>query len=189
VSTAEHRNPTSRPLSPEYPLLGLLMDAPNHGYELHQRLKAELGNIWHVSQSQAYSILKRLQKRGDVAVGRRTPNEVPRRQMLQITPSGKRRFKQWLEGGASSRAHTIRLEFLTRLYFAKNLMPAKIPKIYAQQAREISRTTRRLRLALRAVPESQKSNRMSLDLRLRQLEVVHQWLRETRESVQRKEKN
>ena len=59
-------------LSPEYALLGLLDLQPMHGYELHQRLTKELGQIWHVSLSQAYNILKRLEHKnliyGDLAL-------------------------------------------------------------------------------------------------------------------------
>jgi len=55
---------TTRSLSPEFALLGLLEQRPAHGYELHQRLYAELGYLWHISLSQAYNILKRLEAQG-----------------------------------------------------------------------------------------------------------------------------
>jgi len=35
-------------LSPEYVLLGFLNQQPAHGYELHQRIEAQLGQIWHI---------------------------------------------------------------------------------------------------------------------------------------------
>jgi DNA-binding PadR family transcriptional regulator len=166
------------PISPEYPLLGLLMAGPNHGYDLHQRLTVELGSVWHVSQSQTYSVLKRLEQRGDVTARRRLQSKLPARQVLHITAAGRKRFKQWLEGAAGTSARTVRLEFLTRLYFAKLLAPEKGRGIYAAQAQEVTRSVRRLRLALSQVPESQTYNRMSLDLRLRQMELVRTWLRE-----------
>ena len=34
-------------LSPEYVLLGFLNQQPAHGYDLHERIEAELGQIWH----------------------------------------------------------------------------------------------------------------------------------------------
>lgn len=171
-------------LSPEYPLLGLLMAGPSHGYDLHQRLSAELGNVWHLSQSQTYSVLKRLEKRSDISARRRAQDKLPARQVLQITPAGRRRFKQWLEGAASTSARTVRLEFLTRLYFANLLTPEDAAHIYAAQAQEITRTIRRLRMALGQVPETQTFNRMSLDLRLRQMELIRLWLREIRVKFQ-----
>ena len=35
-------------------LLGLLAIRPDHGYELHQRLSNDLGQVWHISLSQTY---------------------------------------------------------------------------------------------------------------------------------------
>ena len=54
------------PLSPEFALLGLLAIKPAHGYDLYQQLITDLGQVWHLSQSQAYAILKRLETRGDI---------------------------------------------------------------------------------------------------------------------------
>jgi DNA-binding PadR family transcriptional regulator len=174
------RSHPRRVLSPEYALLGLLVSGPSHGYDLHQRLMVELGSIWHVSQSQAYSILRRLEQRGDIATQRGQASKQPRRQVLHITSSGRRRFLQWLKGSANAGARTVRLEFLTRLYFANLLAPNHVEGIYAMQVKEIDRTLQRLRLSLVQIPEGQPFNRMSLDLRLRQMELVRLWLQEIR---------
>ena len=167
-------------LSPEYALLGLLAVGPSHGYDLHQKLIAELGNVWHVSQSQAYSILKRLGERGDIATKTERKSKLPRRQVHHITSAGRRRFHQWLDGAANSGARTVRLEFLTRLYFATELSPRKVGGIYEAQDREVTTAIRKLRLLLSQVPEGQTFNRMSLELRLRQMELVRLWLQEIR---------
>jgi PadR family transcriptional regulator, regulatory protein AphA len=183
VSTNPRTSHPRRVLSPEYALLGLLMDGPSHGYDLHQRLSAELGNVWHVSQSQAYSILKRLEERGDITARTDRKAKLPRRQVLHITPTGRRRFRQWLDGTANSGARTVRLEFLTRLYFAELLAPQKVASIHADQEREVAKAIRRLRLLVEQVPEGRTFNRMSLDLRLRQMELVRTWLQDVRASL------
>jgi len=154
--------------------------APSHGYDLHQRLTADLGNVWRVSQSQVYSILKRLEERGDISARAGRKGKLPRRQVLHITPSGKKRFRQWMDGAASSGARTVRLEFLTRLYFANMIQPAKAGRIYLTQEHEISSAIRRLRLLLAHVPEDRAYDRLSLDLRLRQMELVRNWLQDVR---------
>ena len=156
------------------------MAGPSHGYDLHQRLTGDLGNVWHVSQSQAYSILKRLERRGDIATTAARQGKLPRRLMLRITPAGRRRFRQWLGGAGNSGARTVRLEFLTRLYFANRFMPEKAAGIHTAQAREVATAIRRLRLLLSHVPDDQTFNRMSLQLRLRQMELVRAWLQEIR---------
>jgi len=160
------------------------MQGPSHGYDLHQRLSAELGNVWHLSQSQVYSVLKRLEQRGDISARKRLQGKLPARQELHLTAAGKKRFAQWMEGEAGTSARTVRLEFLTRLYFANLLMPGQKGRIYAAQAQEITNTIRRLRTALNQVPANQPYNRMSLDLRLRQMEVIREWLREIRMTFQ-----
>ena len=78
----------------------------------------------------------------------------------------------------------MRLEFLTRLYFANLLQPAKVTRIYKAQEREISTAIRRLRRLLAQVPEERTYNRLSLDLRLRQMELVRIWLQDVRARLQ-----
>ena len=75
---------------------------------MHQKLAADLGNVWHVSQSQTYSILKRLEERGDVSSRAGRKGKLPRRQVLHVTAAGKKRFRQWLDGAANSGARTVR---------------------------------------------------------------------------------
>src|SRR5512147_1820973 len=106
-------------LSPEMVLLGLLFRKAGHGYDLHRKVVTDLGQVWHLSQSQAYAILKRLEDRGDISAQVVEQEKLPARQMLQITQTGRRRFFEWLESGVGKNARSIRLEFLTRLYFAQ----------------------------------------------------------------------
>ena len=44
-------------LSPEYVLLGFLNQQPAHGYDLHEHIEAELGQIWHISLSETMNSL------------------------------------------------------------------------------------------------------------------------------------
>jgi DNA-binding PadR family transcriptional regulator len=165
-------------LSPEFALLGLLMGRPSHGYDLHQRFVAELGQVWHLSQSQAYSILKRLESRGDISARAVQQDRLPVRQVLHVTAAGRRRFMNWLEGGCGTNARSVRLEFLTRLYFTNLRAPEKANAIFSTQLAEIERNIRRLEDALAKVPFGQTYNRLSLDLRLRQMELIRHWIAE-----------
>jgi len=45
-------------------LLGFLNQQPAHGYDLHERIEAELGQIWRIGLSQTYNILNRLETQG-----------------------------------------------------------------------------------------------------------------------------
>jgi len=164
-------------ISPEFALLGFLATEPGHGYDLHQKFQVELGSVWRLSQSQAYAILKRLEARGDIAGELIEQDKLPARQMLHITPQGQQRFNKWLNG-ASRNARAIRLEFLTRLYFVNQLQPEQNARIYAAQYAEIRANIERLESLLAHLPPDQPYNHLSLDLRLRQLRLTQDWIRE-----------
>jgi DNA-binding PadR family transcriptional regulator len=178
VSTHPPKYHHSGNISPEFALLGFLMAGPSHGYDLHQRLITELGYVWHLSQSQAYAILKRLENRGDISVHVVEQDKLPDRQMLRISPQGRRRFMDWLENGCGSNARSIRLEFLTRLYFSNLYTPENTAQIVAAQSAEIKNNIERLENMLAHLPHEQTCNRLSLDLRLRQMKLIQEWMAE-----------
>ena len=165
-------------LSPEFILLGFLMAGPSHGYDLHQRFIAELGNVWHMSQSQTYTILKRLENHGDISTQTVAQEKLPARQKLRITAAGRRRLMDWLENNTSTSARSIRLEFLTRLYFANLYSMEKITPIYAAQSAEIESNIERLENLRAHLPPDQIFNYLSLDLRLRQMKLIQEWMAE-----------
>jgi DNA-binding PadR family transcriptional regulator len=166
-------------ISPEFALLGFLIAEPSHGYDLHQKFQAEIGKVWRLSQSQAYAILKRLESRGDISAQLVEQDKLPSRQILHITESGRRRFEEWLQD-AGHNARAIRLEFLTRLYFTRQNHPDQAARIYATQHAEVQASIERLESLLDLLPPDQPYNRLSLDLRLRQLRLVRDWMGEIR---------
>ena len=154
------------------------MAGPSHGYDLHQRCASELGHVWHLSQSQAYAILKRLENNGDISTHIVEQDKLPAKQMLRITAAGRRRFLDWLESEVGVNARSIRLEFLTRLYFANLYKPEKTHHIYEAQCAEIEASLGRLESLLANLPSEQIFNRLSLDLRLRQMSLIRDWMAE-----------
>jgi len=171
-------------VSPEFALLGFLVSGPSHGYDLHQRFTTELGHVWHLSQSQAYAILKRLEQRDDISAQVIEQEKLPARQLLRLTESGRRRFLEWLELGIGRNARSIRLEFLTRLYFTQLHRPENISQIYNAQFAEIETTISRLESVLEHLPPEQLFNRLSLDLRLQQMNLIRNWMVEIRKQFQ-----
>lgn len=167
-------------LSPEFALMGFLIEKPCHGYDLHQRLNTELGQVWHLSQSQAYAILKRLETRGDISARIVEQEKLPARQILHITTSGRKRFFAWLETEISTTARSVRLEFLTRLYFANLYRPEIISQIYQSQLNEINAKIEQLETLIEHLPPEQIYNRLSLDLRLQQMKLIETWMSEIR---------
>jgi DNA-binding PadR family transcriptional regulator len=171
-------------LSPEMALLGLLYQAPGHGYDLHRKVNTDLGQVWHLSQSQAYSILKRLETQGDISVEEISQEKLPPRQLLYMTPQGRKRFLEWLDTPSGGSTRAIRMEFLTRLYFINQYFPEKIARAFVQQRTEAESHIARLKKIFDDLPEAQIYNRLSLKMRVEQLQTILQWLDECQKYFQ-----
>jgi PadR family transcriptional regulator, regulatory protein AphA len=166
-------------LSPEYALLGFLAQKTCHGYELHQRLSVELGQVWHVSLSQVYNILNRLEGQGFIEGVVEEQDKLPARQMYHLTGSGHQRLETWLNTPTGSSVRAIRVEFVTRLYFASMLGEHKTSQLLQAQVEETRSGLKRLEQEMSETPSSQVYNRLGLDLRQRQLRAVLDWLKQT----------
>ena len=168
----------SHRISPEYVLLGFLHQQPSHGYELHRRLMDEFGFIWHVSQSQTYNILKRLEDQGYISSTTVEQEKLPPRQQLHLTDSGFHRFISWLETPTSCSVHAIRMEFITRLFFIQHFYPHNIIETIHNQSQEVQEGLVRLNETRIHVPKDQLFNQLALDLRIKLLRSILKWLDE-----------
>lgn len=171
-------------LSPEFPLLGFLSQGPAHGYELHQKLTTELGQVWHLSQSQVYSILNRLEGKGFIEGTLQEQDKLPAKRLFVLTKSGKRRFKNWLSVPSRSSARAIRVEFITRLYFAYYQETGKAMQLVAAQIADTHDRLQELEALQSSQPSDQIFNRMGLDLRIRQLNSILGWLTSCQETLE-----
>lgn len=133
----------------EFSLLGLLADHPMHAYDLHKELSRStgLGLIWRVKQARLYAIAADLETRG--LLGSRTdqPGNRPARRVFHLTERGLAAFEQWLTTPADWK--DMRLDFLAKLYFARNSGAAVNQLLTAERAVCAARLDR-LRSQLRA---------------------------------------
>jgi hypothetical protein len=83
---------------------------------------------------------------------------------------------KWLDAPSGGSTRAIRMEFITRLYFMKTYFPEKIAPAIDQQRAEANVHIQRLEKTLAELPDEQIYNRMSLELRLKQLHLVLEWL-------------
>ncbi|NTU65329.1 MAG: winged helix DNA-binding protein [Chloroflexi bacterium] len=167
-------------LSPEYVLLGFLNQQPAHGYDLHERIEAELGQIWHISQSQTYNILNRLETQGYIAGVLQEQEKLPARKRFRLTAAGRRRFEDWLSAATESSTRAIRVEFITRLYFACAISSASARTVIDQQIVSTQDGLLHLQALLGELPPDQAFNRLGLDFRVQQLTSVIAWLNESK---------
>ena len=168
--------PPASELSPKYALLGFLYIRPMHGYDLHKHLETDLSEVWRIGQSQAYNILKHLERAGWVTATLQQQEKRPDRELLTITDLGKTEFEAWLYTPTPGSARAIRVEFITRLYFASNLSENLCSRLIQEQADSIHAHILQLEERLRDVPKDQIFNQMGLDLRIRQLITVLVWV-------------
>ena len=164
-------------LSPEYALLGLLAGGGAHGYELHQKLSTDLGQIWHVSLSQTYNILNRLEEKGYINGEMQVQEKLPPRRTFRLTPSGEERFENWLHSVNAVSVKAIRLGFITRLYFAQSIDPNLAQEILAIQIKEIRKGVERLERIAEGF-QSNEFNWLAINLRVNQLNTILSWLDE-----------
>ena len=170
-------------LAPEYVLLGLVILKPDHGYDLHTRLNADLGSIWHISQSQAYSILDRLEQHGHIARQPVRSTRLPERHKYRVTPAGCAHFEDWLMRPSVTKSRVIRVEFSTKLHFLSQLHPQRIDRLIEAQQAAVKLAHEAARQALVELDEDEVIARLALALQERQLQVVLQWLGDCRETM------
>ena len=109
-------------ITPDETILGILAVRARHGYELMDcfRDPTQLGEVWRLSTSQLYAVLKRLEAQG-LTEGREiiVPDAPPRTEYA-LTSLGEARLDAWLhEPFPSASVHRVRVEFLSRLYVAR----------------------------------------------------------------------
>ncbi len=163
-------------VSPDETLLGLLAAQPQHGYQLLETFHNpdHLGNVWRMSTSQLYAVLKRLEARGWIYGQPLESVNAPPRTHYRLTPAGEARLEAWLHAvNPSPSIRRVRVEFLSRLYIARRLGVPLRPIIETQQRmcqEELARLQRRQAAALPGI------GHLAYTLVLAQLEAVLLWL-------------
>lgn len=177
----EHRRASG--FSPEYALLGFLEQSPAHGYELHQKLLENLGEIWHASLSQTYNILARLEERGFIEGTTHEQEKRPAKRRFCLTAAGKSRFEAWMSSTSACSVRAIRIEFMTRLYFLYARNPADALESIWTQTKALQAHIARLKERLNNINSQQIFNCMGMSLRIRQLEVLVESLNECKTQI------
>ena len=163
-------------LSPEQLILGLIRQSSAHGYELQQRISRDLGELWHLHFNQIYSILHRLESEGKVVGVVEKGNNAPARRRYRITPIGDEHFSAWLRHPTVSSVRIIRIEFITRLYFARQQCPELTESLCAEQKEAIRRSLTLQQAALDEAGSDSPFNQLGIALRIRTLVGVLDWL-------------
>ncbi len=170
--------------TPDETILGLLAARARHGYELIETFRnpAQLGNVWKMSTSQIYAVLKRLQNGGLVVGQVIETDSAPNRTEYRLTEAGRERLEVWLQEPAPSASiRRVRVEFLSRLYIANLLRLPTSPLIKRQRAAcEIERARRLQTLT----GEHAGIRVLATKLVIAQLDAVLDWLEQCEHALE-----
>ncbi len=108
---------------------------------------------------------------------------MPARRRFHLTPVGEQRFNQWLHTPSRCSVRAIRVEFITRLYFARAISPELALNLINVQIAETSAGLERLKTVLDEIPFEDTFNHIGMDLRVRQLALIFDWLINCRETI------
>jgi len=116
----------------KYAILGLLAEAPRHGYEIKRGFERMLGSTWPLNIGQVYSTIARLERDGLVAC-REVPQELlPNRKVCRLTDAGREALQAWLREPALPSAR-LRVDFYLKLLVARRAGEADLCTIIWQQ--------------------------------------------------------
>lgn len=163
-------------ITPDETILGLIAIHTCHGYDLIDIFSdsSELGDVWKMSTSQIYAVLKRLEKQGHIDGHVVTSENAPSRTEYHLTSAGKLHFENWLhDPEPSASIRRVRVEFLSRLYIARRLNIPTIPIVARQKA--VCRAEYQHLLETRAEIGFGMSY-LAHELTLAQLEAVLGWI-------------
>jgi DNA-binding PadR family transcriptional regulator len=162
--------------TPDHLLLGLLATGEQHGYQLLDRLQTTpaLARAWHISPSQIYAVLKRLEREAYIAGRMLASENGPPRVQYTLTETGHARLLAWLhDPQPSASIRRVRVDFISRVYIARELA-LPVGAMIARQ--RDSCLGERARLLGDLASAASDMERMTLMFVVEQLEAVLRWL-------------
>ena len=163
-------------LIPDNTILGLLAAEARHGYQLLDcfRDPTQLAEVWHLSTSQLYAVLKRLDTQGFISGQELVSDEAPTRMEYRLTDAGYKQLHSWLnDENPSASIRSVRVEFLSRLYVARLLDIPTIPIVKRQKA---ACRIQRSELIIQRDKLGPGIGYLALELVIAQLDAVLPWI-------------
>ena len=126
-------------VSLKHATLGLLTYGPASGYDLLQKFRDSLANVWPATQSQLYGELGKLADAGLVTVAAEGPRG---RKEYELTDAGREELRHWLVEVEPNRV--TRNESLLRVYFLGAVGPERAREYLANLGETGRRRSERL---------------------------------------------
>jgi DNA-binding PadR family transcriptional regulator len=157
----------------EYALMGTLMNGPIHGYEILRSLRDGLGTTWRIPTSQLYAQLKRMEEKGLVRSKIEPQDDRPSRRVFQLTDLGRKTFKEWALS-PTEHVRNLRIEFLAKIYFIKNLS-LDGPTLIKAQTDALERAVTRIKETIKNIEDPYEN--LSAEFKLATAQAWLNWLK------------
>jgi DNA-binding PadR family transcriptional regulator len=172
-------------MSVSYTILGVLMDAPAHGYSIRKHLEETFSKDLGLNDGQLYPALAKLEGQGFIAKEVVEQRSSPTKHLYRVTEAGREAFLRWLEGAEPDDARE-RLSFFWRDGFLQRctFFERLDGEVAAAQVRarlaETARRAQRLESALTELEQREVDpyRRMILEYGVRLQRMREQWLEE-----------
>ena len=166
-----------RGLAVEHAVLGFLVQAPAHGYELRDRLAQGLGAFWRIASSQLYQVLHRLEEDGWVERAVESGSAGPSRNVYRITRTGEESFWKWATSPVRH-VRQIRVEFLAKVYVLRRLAPDRLAGLVAGQIEALQELQEHMSARPRLETDDVGLGELAVSYRRSQVEGTIRWLKE-----------
>jgi DNA-binding PadR family transcriptional regulator len=155
--------------------LGTLLEGPRHGYDIQRQINADFGDIWRLSTSQVYSVLKRLERDGLVTSVSVQQGARPPRKIYRITPQGRERFLRWALSPQQN-IRELRVEFLGKVALLMRMGQRDQLKRLIDAQKEICEERLQM-MNLRMEGARDELERLVVLFRVLQIRSALEWLR------------
>ncbi len=159
--------------STQYAILGALMPGPKHGYEILRFLISHLEPAWHISSSQLYLLLKKLEAEGLLTSNVETQENRPSKRVFILTPAGRKAFLEWIRR-PTEHVRDLRIEFLARLCFFNRLSLEGGDHLIEAQIRILTQIEDKIRQ--KQAHEEDRFNNLVLGFKIATVEAWVTWL-------------
>jgi DNA-binding PadR family transcriptional regulator len=172
-------------MSVSYTILGVLMDAPAHGYSIRKHLEETFSKDLGLNDGQLYPALAKLESQGLIEKEVVEQRSSPTKHLYRVTEAGRVAFQRWLEGAEPDDARERvgffwRDGFLQRCSYFARLDFEIVAKQVEGRLAETSRCAQRLEAALAELEarEDDPYRRMILEYGARLQRMRESWLEE-----------
>ncbi|MDZ4765074.1 MAG: PadR family transcriptional regulator [Chloroflexota bacterium] len=104
-------------MSVKHALLGILAQAPRHGYDLKRAFDDKLGDFWNLNVGQIYTTLSRLEADELIQHDAVEQDDKPDKKVYRLTPAGHAEFADWRTRALKPEPRNLRDELFVRILF------------------------------------------------------------------------